>query len=51
MEALVAALERHGYTGWYVLEQDVKLAEEPAGEGPLRDVRASLDFLRGVDAR
>lgn len=49
-EALVGALERQGYTGWYVLEQDVKLSAEPADEGPLRDVRASLDFLRGWEA-
>ncbi|MDP9867786.1 hypothetical protein [Streptosporangium brasiliense] len=38
-----------GYSGWYVLEQDVVLGSEPpAGAGPLDDVRASLAFLRSV---
>lgn len=46
--ALVGALEEAGYAGWYVLEQDIKLAGEPAGEGPVRDVRVSLDYLRGL---
>jgi inosose dehydratase len=43
--ALVRALEDAGYSGWYVLEQDVMLAGEPAGEGPVVSVRESLDFL------
>ncbi|MFC7326501.1 sugar phosphate isomerase/epimerase family protein [Marinactinospora rubrisoli] len=34
------------YTGWYVLEQDVMLPAAPEDEGPLADVRASVDFLR-----
>lgn len=46
--ALVRALEQAGYRGWYVLEQDVKLADEPEGEGPVREVRTSLDYLRGL---
>jgi inosose dehydratase len=46
--ALVRALEAAAYDGWYVLEQDVKLASEPVGEGPVVDVRASLDYLLGV---
>lgn len=50
IDALVRALEDAGYTGWYVLEQDIKLAGEPAGAGPVADVRASLDFLRRVAA-
>jgi inosose dehydratase len=45
----VAVLERGGYSGWYVLEQDAMLdADPPAGAGPLGDVRASLEFLRSV---
>jgi inosose dehydratase len=45
----VAVLERAGYSGWYVLEQDAMLAADPAaGAGPLGDVRASLEFLRSV---
>jgi len=44
--ALIDALEAAGYEGWYVMEQDTVLAAEPlAGEGPLTDVRASLDWL------
>lgn len=46
--ALVTGLEAAGYDGWYVLEQDIKLAEEPSGEGPVRDVRTSLEFLEAV---
>jgi inosose dehydratase len=42
----VRTLEDAGYRGWYVLEQDCALAGEPPdGEGPVRDVRASIDFL------
>lgn len=45
----VAVLERAGYSGWYVLEQDAMLsADPPAGGGPLGDVRTSLEFLRSV---
>jgi inosose dehydratase len=43
---IVDALEAAGYPGWYVLEQDAALHGEPAsGEGPVRDVRRSIDFL------
>ena len=49
---IVTTLERAGYPGWYVLEQDLVLAEEPpAGAGPVLDVRASRDFLLEVGAR
>ncbi|ROR73137.1 TIM barrel protein [Bogoriella caseilytica] len=44
--AIVAALDEAGFAGWYVLEQDTMLATEPSGEGPVRDVRASLEYLR-----
>lgn len=45
----VAALERAGYGGWLVLEQDTMLDEVPAtGHGPLGDVRRSVDYLLGV---
>jgi inosose dehydratase len=43
--ALVRALESTDYQGWYVLEQDVMLDAEPAGPGPVADVRVCLDFL------
>jgi inosose dehydratase len=46
--AMVRTLEAHGYQGWYVLEQDVKLHGAPDGEGPESDVRLSLDYLLGV---
>lgn len=46
---IVSALTRAGYTGWYVMEQDTVLTQEPApGDGPVGDVRASLAFLREV---
>ncbi len=45
---LVSSLETAGYRGWYVLEQDVMLGMEPAGEGPLADVRVSLAYLMNV---
>ena len=46
----VRALEGAGYQGWYVLEQDCALptADIPAGEGPIDDVRRSIDFLRSL---
>ncbi|HEY3506031.1 MAG TPA: TIM barrel protein [Actinocatenispora sp.] len=47
---IVAALTAAGYHGWYVLEQDVVLAAEPTGAGPVDDVRRSLEFLRKVAA-
>jgi inosose dehydratase len=43
---VVAALSNGGYQGWYVLEQDTILPEPPTGEGPVADVRQSLDYLR-----
>jgi inosose dehydratase len=49
--AIVASLEKAGYRGWYVLEQDTALdAEPPAGAGPAADVAASLEFLARVAA-
>lgn len=46
--AIVTALNEAGFEGWYVLEQDTMLGGEPAGEGPVRDVRASLERLREI---
>lgn len=44
---LVEVLEGAGYGGWYVLEQDSVVGEEPEeGEGPIVDVRKSLEFLK-----
>ena len=39
---------RNGYDGWYTLEQDTILTEPPRGEGPVADVRTSVDYLRGL---
>jgi inosose dehydratase len=46
--AIVGHLRAEGYPGWYVLEQDTILTEEPRGEGPLADVRASVAQLRAL---
>ena len=48
VEAIVSVLGRRGYDGWYVLEQDTILTEEPAGEGPVADVRTSAEYVRSV---
>ena len=48
-ERVIEALERSGYEGWYVLEQDVMLNEEPAaGGGPKDNVARSLAYLTNV---
>jgi inosose dehydratase len=47
----VQTLERQGYPGWYVLEQDTVLeADPPPGRGPIEAAAASLAFLKGVAA-
>jgi inosose dehydratase len=46
LAGVVGALTADGYRGWYVLEQDTILTACPADEGPLRQVRESLSFLR-----
>jgi inosose dehydratase len=49
--AVIAELERTGYDGWYVIEQDVALTDGlPAdGEGPIRDVARSVAYLRSIE--
>ncbi|HET7398135.1 MAG TPA: sugar phosphate isomerase/epimerase [Intrasporangium sp.] len=44
--AIVTTLQGNGYDGWYTLEQDTILTEEPRGEGPVHDVRISADHVR-----
>jgi inosose dehydratase len=44
--AIVSHLVGRGYGGWYVLEQDTILTEEPRDAGPVKDVQASADYLR-----
>ena len=48
--AVVAELEGAGYQGWYVLEQDVALtgATPAEGQGPIEDVRRSIQYLDGL---
>lgn len=46
--AIVGHLRGRGYDGWYVLEQDTILTEEPRGEGPLADVHTSVAQLRTI---
>ncbi|WP_419993385.1 TIM barrel protein [Streptomyces boninensis] len=51
--AIVGGLEAHGYTGWYVLEQDAVLTAPPGQDGapdPLDDVRVSLAYLLALAA-
>lgn len=45
---IVGTLEEAGYDGWYVLEQDTMLRARPTDEGPVVDVRASIDHLRAI---
>ena len=46
---IVNSLEAAGYAGYYVLEQDTILTENPpAGSGPIADVRTSIDFIVGL---
>ena len=46
--AIVGSLRARGYDGWYVLEQDTILTEEPRGDGPVADVWTSAEYLRSV---
>jgi len=45
--SLVRMLERAGYEGWYVLEQDVML-QDAQPDQPLADAATSINFLRGA---
>ena len=44
---VVALLDRHGYERWLVLEQDTTITgeEPPVGNGPVLDVRRSIEYL------
>ena len=46
--AMVRTLEAAGYTGWYVLEQDVKLQGPDQAGSPHDDVQRCLDYLARV---
>jgi len=46
---ILDVLDRAGYAGWYVMEQDTILHDDPPpGSGPVADVRASLDHLQSL---
>jgi inosose dehydratase len=46
---VVAQLEKGGYDGWYVLEQDVALrAEPPPSNGPVVGVAQSVAYFRSL---
>jgi inosose dehydratase len=49
VEDVVLALERAGYGGWYVLEQDTAITDP--GASPAADVRSSVEFLQHVVAK
>jgi inosose dehydratase len=51
IDDLLQQLEGTGYQGWYVLEQDVILSQEPAsGTGPVHDAKLSIDYLEQIGA-
>ena len=46
VESILKTLRENDYQGWYTLEQDTILTEEPTGVGPVRDVAISADYVR-----
>jgi inosose dehydratase len=49
LASVIETLEAAGYDGWYAIEQDCSLTEEPpSGEGPVKDCETSYDFLVGL---
>jgi inosose dehydratase len=50
VDEIVLTLERAGYTGWYVLEQDTAILENvpSPGQGPVDEVRHSIEFLQAI---
>jgi inosose dehydratase len=45
---IVTALRGNGFDGWFVMEQDTVLDDEPNDEGPVRDVRTSVAYMRSI---
>jgi len=45
---VVGHLLDRGFDGWFTIEQDTILDGEPDGEGPVADVRSSVDYLRSI---
>ena len=51
IRAIMTNLVRSGYDGWFCLEQDNIISEEPAaGAGPYEDARRRVEFINGVAA-
>ena len=46
--SIVNSLQENNYSGWFVIEQDTVLTEDPVGEGPIGDVRTSADYVRSL---
>ncbi len=53
IDSVIGSLEKSGYSGWYVLEQDVAITgDEPvAGSGPIEGVCESVDYLKALEGR
>lgn len=46
---VITTLESAGYQGWYAIEQDCFLTEDPPmGQGPVEDCRVSYRYLRDL---
>ena len=51
IRAIMTNLINAGYSGWFCLEQDNIITEEPAeGEGPYADAKKSVEFINEVAA-
>ena len=51
VRSIVRSLISASYDGWFVLEQDNVINEEPVvGAGPFADAKASVEFIRAVAA-
>ncbi|MBU8818481.1 sugar phosphate isomerase/epimerase [Mycolicibacterium goodii] len=50
ISGIVSVLCDNGFDGWFVMEQDTILDGEPTDEGPLRDVRTSVAYLKTLTA-
>jgi inosose dehydratase len=51
VRTIISDLVSNGYDGWFVLEQDNVITEEPAsGDGPYAEARRSAEYLRRVAA-
>jgi len=49
--AIVTTLRNNGFDGWFVLEQDTILDDEPIDNQPVRDAIAGVQYLQAVLGR